>query len=336
MALCNLEALMHFFGIDVSRDTLDCAVVDETGKRVKRVRSFANNVQGVRDLAVWARAILSGQPGRFILEATAAYHELAAAQLHIAGLVVSVVNPAKVRSLARGLGMLSKTDSIDALLLAQYGRLAEPRVWSPNAPQLQDFNAMLMRLDCLEADLRREQNRREQATVRGSAEGVLSSIDSCIDFLRGQCKAMSTLIDDHIAANTALDKTIERLRTIPAIGQKTSKRMAAVLGSNDFSSAKEAAAFLGLVPVKCESGTSVRGRTRLSKAGNPRVRASLYMAAVVAKKINPDIKALYDRLCAQGKTKMSALGACMRKLVHLCFGVLKSERDYIPPEARRA
>lgn len=125
-----------------------------------------------------------------------------------------------------------------------------------------------------------------------------------------------------------------RLWTIPAVGEKTANRMAAVLGANTFASAKEAAAFLGLVPVKVESGVSVKGRAHLSKAENPRVRASLYMAAVVAKKGNPEIKALYERLCAQGKPRMSALGACMRKLVHLCFGVLKSGKDYAPPEER--
>lgn len=129
---------------------------------------------------------------------------------------------------------------------------------------------------------------------------------------------------------------LTRLRTIPAVGEKTANRMAAILTSNYFESAKEVAAFLGLVPVQRESGTSVRGRSRLSKAGNPRVRASLYMAAVVAKKINPDIKALYDRLCAQGKTKMSALGACMRKLVHICYGVMKSGHDYEFPTPKSA
>lgn len=325
---------MLHFGIDVSRDKLDCAVVDEHGQRIKRARTFANDAQGVIELIAWARAVAVEQPRHFVMEATAAYHELAATRLHCAGLVVSVVNPAQVRALARGLGMLSKTDLIDALLLAQYARLAEPRQWRPTSPQLQEFSAMLMRLDCLEADLRREQNRREQAAVRGSADCVLSSIDACIEFLRGQCKAMRKIIDSHIVANESLSQSITRLRTIPAVGEKTANRMVAILGANDFTSAKEAAAFLGLVPIKCESGTSIRGRSRLSKAGNPRVRASLYMAAVVAKKINPDIKALYDRLCAQGKTKMSALGACMRKLVHLCYGVLKSDRDYVPPEAR--
>ena len=111
--------------------------------------------------------------------------------------------------------------------------------------------------------------------------------------------------------------------------------MAAILTRCHFESAKEVTAFLGLVPVQRESGTSVRGRSRLSKAGNPRVRASLYMAAVVAKKINPAIKALYDdRQCAQGKTKMLAVGACMRKLVHLCYGVMKSGRNYEFPAPR--
>lgn len=324
------------FGIDVSRDKLDCAVIDDRGQRVTRSRIFANDNEGVHELIAWGRAVVVAQPRRFVLEATAAYHELAATRLHCAGLVVSVVNPAQVRSLARGLGMLSKTDLIDAVLLAQYARLAEPRQWHPTAPELRHFNAMLMRLDCLEADVRREQNRREQAAVRSTADCVLNSIDECIEFLRSQCKSLRKTIDAHIEANAPLSENIARLRTIPAVGEKTAKRMAAVLGANSFRSAKEAAAFLGLIPIKSESGTSVKGRAHLSKAGNPRVRASLYMAAVVAKKINPEVKDLYDRLCSKGKTKMSALGACMRKLVHLCFGVLKSGEDYSLPDARGA
>jgi transposase len=325
---------MFHFGIDVSRDKLDCAVVDEQGQRVKRGRTFKNDPEGIIELTRWAGQIAVDQPLSMVMEATAAYHELAAIRIHFAGLVVSVVNPAQVRALAKGLGMLSKTDSIDALLLAQYSRLARPRQWRPTESTLKDFSAMLMRLDCLEGDLRRERNRREQAAVRGSADCILSSIDACIEFLHKQCKAMRKTIDSHIAANHSLSENVMRLRTIPAVGEKTAMRMAAILTANSFSSGKEAAAYLGLVPIKCESGSSVRGRSRLSKAGNPRVRASLYMAAVVAKKINPDVKDLYERLCAQGKTKMSALGACMRKLVHLCYGVLRSGRDYVRPEAR--
>ena len=322
------------FGIDVSRDKLDCAVIDEHGQRVKRARTFTNDNQGVHELIGWARLVAADQPRRFVMEATAAYHELAATRLHCAGLVVSVVNPAQVRALAKGLGMLSKTDLIDAGLLAQYARLANPRPWQPANPGVRQLSAMLQRLECLEADLRREQNRREQASLREPAGCVLDSIDLCIDFLRGQCKSLRQEIDLHIDASPPLKASVARLRTIPAVGEKTAKRMAAVLGEHAFSSGKQVAAFLGLVPIKLESGTSVKGRAHLSKAGNPRVRASLYMAAVVAKKINPDVKALYERLCVNGKSKMSALGACMRKLVHLCYGVLNSGENYRPPEAR--
>ena len=135
MALWKLSggSYASFFGIDVSRDKLDCAVLDEQGRRVKRARTFTNDGPGVAELIHWARAVEVEQPRRFVLEATAAYHELAATRLHGVGLVVSVVNPAQVRALARGLGMLSKTDLIDALLHAQYARLAEPRQWDPSS-----------------------------------------------------------------------------------------------------------------------------------------------------------------------------------------------------------
>lgn len=321
---------MYYFGIDVSRDRLDCAVVDERGERSARARSFDNNADGVRNLITWVQAFDAGQPRRVVMEATAAYHELAATRLHLAGVVVAVVNAAKVRSLARGLGMLSKTDAIDALVLAQYARLAEPRPWHPADLPLQHFNAMLMRLDALEANLRRELNRLDQAELRVASACVMDSLNETIAFLRRQCTAMRKAINAHIRSNPELRSTIQRLRTIPAIGEKTANRMAGLLGTNAFASAKEAAAFLGLVPVKQESGVSIKGRSRLSKAGNPRIRASLYMAAVVAKRINPDVRSLYDRLVAGGKTKMSALGACMRKLVHLCYGVEKSRRPYTP------
>jgi transposase len=104
--------------------------------------------------------------------------------------------------------------------------------------------------------------------------------------------------------------------------------MLAVIRSRSFNSASQCAAFLGLVPVQHESGSSVHGPSRLSKAGDAPVRAKRYMAAVVAIQHNPDIKRQYERLLKKGKSKMSALGAAMRKLVHICFGVLKHQTAY--------
>ena len=118
------------------------------------------------------------------------------------------------------------------------------------------------------------------------------------------------------------------LESIPGIGRKTASRMLYVLHSRPFRAAASAAAYVGLVPVRHESGTSVYRPARLSKAGDGALRAALYMPAVVASRVNPDIRALYQRLLAQGKCKMSALGAAMRKLVHICFGVLKNQQLY--------
>ena len=103
-----------------------------------------------------------------------------------------------------------------------------------------------------------------------------------------------------------------------------------VLAVPEFVSAEQLAAYLGLVPVERQSGSSVLGRPRLSKTGPAKLRAVLYMAAVVATRHNPHVRAVYDRLLARGKSKMSALGAAMRKLVHLCFGVLKTRLPYQP------
>ena len=104
--------------------------------------------------------------------------------------------------------------------------------------------------------------------------------------------------------------------------------MIALFRSRDFSSAKQYSAFIGLNPVMRESGSSVRGRSRLSKTGNAKIRAKLYMAAIVAIQHNPDIKQQYERLLRKGKTKMAALCAAMRKLVQICFGVLKHQNSY--------
>ncbi len=120
------------------------------------------------------------------------------------------------------------------------------------------------------------------------------------------------------------------LQTIPAVGPQVGSNMLSVIHGHNFHSAEQLAAYLGLVPVERQSGTSLLGRARLSKAGPARIRAVLYMAAIVATRCNPHVRAVYERLLARGKSKMSALGAAMRKLVHLCFGVIKTQRPYEP------
>jgi transposase len=319
-----------FFGIDVAKERLDCAAIGYGHKRPIGQKSFPNTLDGIERAAAWVTKVSKAELSQVhaVLEPTAAYHELAARHLATKGMTVSLVNPAQIRSFAKGMAVLNKTDQIDAVLLARYGCLAQPKAWTPPAEPLVELQALLARLDDLEGDLRREQNRYEQACVRGCSSAIKRSFVTSIRALKAQCKLLQEAIAEHFTAHEDLQADLKRLRTIPAVGPKTAMRMLALLRSHPFDSARQAAAFLGLVPIERQSGRSVRGRPRLSKAGNSRLRAALYMAAVVATKLNPNIKAQQQRLLARGKAKMSTLGAAMRKLVHICFGVLKSGNDY--------
>ncbi len=319
---------MRYCGIDVSRDKLDCTVVDENGGTLRRPRCFTNNPLGFTKIAHWLEeADAAGCV--IVMEATAAYHERAARALHAAQFLVSIANAARVRKLAQGLAILTKNDRVDSVVLAHFGRLAKPRRWLPAEPVIYELSALILRLEDIEGDMQRETNRHEQACARDTTPIVIHSIEAVIRGLKTQRKELQTAIDAAVAGDDSLADDMRRLRSIPAIGPKTASRMLVLLRSHDFESAREVAAFVGLVPIERQSGVNA-GRSRLSKAGNPRLRAALYMAAIVASKLNPDIRDQYQRLVAAGKPKMVALGAAMRKLVHLCFGVWKSGDVYRP------
>jgi len=263
------------------------------------------------------------------MEATGVYHEALAYALEAQGFLVSLVNPAFIRDFAKGLGSRHKTDKKDSLILARYGALVQPDRWVPEPEEIRALKALLARLSALEKDLQRELNRREKAEISQSSAVVLDSITVMVDQLRQEVARVRQQIDDHIDRHPDLKSDRELLSSIPAIAQVMSREMLGVLRGRDFNNAGQVAAFMGLVPKLQESG-QWRGRTTLTKNGNSRLRAKLYLAAVVATKHNPDVRAQYQRLLKAGKTKMQAIGAAMRKLVQICYGVLKHQSEYQP------
>ncbi len=222
---------MVSLGIDVSKDGLDCALLaDEGGKPLGR-RAFPNDAEGAERVAGWvARASgAAAADTHVILEATAAYHEPVAHRLAALGMRVSIVNPAQVRSFAKGLGILGKTDRIDARLLARYGQLARPKAWQPPAKVVADLQALMARLDDVEADLRREENRLEQARTRGCPDIVERSLLESAASLRSRRQDLRRAIVAHVAAHGELQTDLEQLLIIPAVGPKTAARMLAML-----------------------------------------------------------------------------------------------------------
>lgn len=323
---------MPIVGVDVSKRKLDSALLIDSERMKVRTKVVANNASGFEQLLAFAcrHGRCASEGLHFVMEATGVYHEAAALALHRAGACVTVANPAQVRDFAKGLAVRTKTDAKDSVVLARYGHLAKPKAWAPPPESVLVLKSLIRRIEAIETDIRREKNRLEKAEVANAPAPVRDSLEKSLAFLEAQKAELERLIDDHIDRHPELKEDQALLRSIPAIGPKVARRMMTLLRSRNFKDATQAAAFTGLVPVHHQSGESVRGPSRLSKNGDASVRRLLYMAAVVAIRHNPDVRALYQRLRARGKSKMSALGAAMRKLVHICYGVLKHQRPYQP------
>lgn len=318
-------------GIDVSKARLDAALwLPE--RRSWYARKAGNDAAGIAKLQRWACEKAGVEPAqlRVLLEATGVYHQACAEQLHDAGCVVVVANPKRVRDFAKGLGLLTKTDSVDARALARYGELGEALPWQPPAPEVRQLKALMARLNAVEEDLQRESNRWEQAQIADTPDIVRDSLQRSIGLLKQEKQRLLKAIDDHYDQHPGLKADRDLLQSIPAIGPASSNQLLCLLRSRRFDSARQAAALSGLVPVEFRSGTSVNGRPRLSKQGNPKLRATLYMASIVAISHNPPLRAIYDRLLRAGKSKMAALCALSRHLVHIAFGVLKNQQPYNP------
>ena len=319
---------MFYLGVDVSKAKLDCLLLDSTTGKVKS-KSIQNTNAGFKQLIEWL-AEKKAPNAHVIMEPTGVYHEPAALALTDAGLTLSLVNPAQLRRFAQGLGVKNKTDKADSTVLARYGATLKPEAWQPPSKSARHLKALLARRDAVADDLQREQNRQEAIEFAASPDEVKQSIIQSISFLKAELRRLEETIEEHIDSDPDLRGKKDLLETIPGVGERVSSNLTALFASKTFDSAEQLAAYLGLVPVQWESGTSVRGRPRLSKAGPSRLRKLLYMPAVVARQWNPHIKSFSDRLIAKGKSKMAVIGACMRKLAHLCFGVVHTGRPYDP------
>ncbi len=303
-------------GIDIAKKKFDVALL--TGSKYKN-KVFTNNNKGFYELNTW---LLKHdiQQLHVCLEATGTYGEALSEYLSDKAIMVSVVNPAQIK--AFGVSELSrtKTDKTDAKLIARFCRAMNPDLWQPAPLEIRKLKGLVNRLDALNIMKRGEQNRLEVSIdiVKPSIEKVISMLDTEIGKIRIKIK-------NHIDSYSKLKKQQELLDTIPGVGEATIAMILSTMCTPDkFTTAKQLAAFVGLNPRHHQSGSSVQNRSHISKTGDTSLRKSLYMPAIVAKQHNPLLKALYDRLLASGKSKMLAICAVMRKLLHIIYGVLKS------------
>lgn len=315
-----------FLGIDVSKTTLDVALIKD--ERKPRHKVFANTAAGHQQILGWLSDNGAAQPVHACLEATGTYSEAAALALHEAGHTVSMVNPAQVYHFAQTTLSRTKTDKVDAQTMARFCQMYRPPVWTPPVPQIRTLQALVRRLDCLLEMQTTEKNR----LAAGPASGEVStSLETVLAFLEAEIAAIQGQIYEHIDSHPDLKGKRDLLTSIPGIAHTSAAALLAELGDvAQFTASRQVAAFAGLAPKIRQSGSSVRGRSVLSKRGSPRLRHSLYFPAMTALRFNPLVKALGERLKAKGKAKMLILGAAMRKLLVIAYGVLKSGKPFDP------
>lgn len=312
---------VSYVGVDISKATLDVFVeIDGVGKHHK----FANANGGFKDMNKWLIR-LKAKDVHVCMEATGSYWEKLASFAFDEGWKVSVVNPTCIKRFAQSELKRTKTDKVDAGVICRFARLMQPSLWTPPSKDQQKLQALSRRLYGLMKIRRMELNRKSaesEKMVKTSIENVVKIIDAEIVRVRKKIEQVISRCED-------LKQKHDLLLSIPAVGGETAHLILAEVPNLDlFAEAKQLVAYAGLAPREIRSGTSVRGRSSMSKTGNSRLRQGLYMTALVAMKWNPIISAFCDRLLQKGKPPMKVLGAAMRKLLHVIYGVLKSGKPF--------
>jgi transposase len=316
----------HFLGIDIAKSKFDCALLRPDGKVLNKV--LTNNAQGFAQLLDWldTHGVHASELSQLhvCMEATGIYWEALAEFLCDQRIVVSVINPAQIKSYGASRLMRSKTDKIDANLIAHFAKERMPAPWTAAAPHERVLRSLVLRMEALQNMLTQECNRLQVANP-----AIEPQIQNHIEWLNAEIKALAKRIRDHIDNHPDLREKRDLLDSIPGIGERTQAVMLAYFGSaQQFDNARKAVAFVGLDPRQHESGSSVKGKPRMSKVGHAFVRKALYMPAMAALNRTEWGKRFKERLANAGKPPKLIIGAMMRKLVHVAIGVLKSNKPF--------
>lgn len=302
-----------YVGIDVSQEYVDVAV---SGKR-----SAMRVVAAGGALETLGQQLLELQPELILMEASGGFERLPLTVLQTAGLPVAVVNPRQVRDFARSLGYLAKTDAIDARVLAQFAAVLNPQPARLSEEAEQQLRALELRRRQLIEMVVAERNRLR------TAPRTAGRIEEHLRWLEDEVKAIERELQDLVESDPDMQARAVILRSVPGIGPVLSFILLSGLPELGRLNRKEIAALVGVAPFNWDSG-KLRGK-RAVWGGRAHIRSALYMAALVASRCNPVIRALYQRLCAAGKPKKVALVAAMRKLLITLNSMLRTQTKWL-------
>ena len=305
-----------YVGIDVAKDRLDVAIRPEGD-----IWSVDYDDQAVSELV---SSLLAVEPTMVLLEATGGLEVPLVSALAAAALPVLVVNPRQVRDFAKATGKLAKTDALDAQVLAHFAEAVRPPVRPLRDEDTQELNSLTTRRNQLMTMLVAEKNR-----LRRASHSVHPSIQSHIRWLEQELNDLDKDLRKTLRRSPVWREKDDLLRSVPGVGEQLSLSLLAYLPELGTLNRKRVAALVGVAPFNRDSGPR-RGK-RSVWGGRTRLRAVLYMGALVASRYNPVLRAFYQRLLAAGKPKKLALTACMRKLLTILNAMVKAGQHWTHP-----
>lgn len=310
-----MDSSSVFVGIDVSEDTLDTAASGSP-----ETLTFTNDATGIGHLVRHLGAL---GPQLVVMEASGGCEVMAAVALSSAGHPVAIVNPRQARDFAKAMGLLAKTDGIDAHSLARFAEAVRPAPRPLKDEQARELTALATRRSQIVEILVAERNR-----LRRASPCVTHDIQTHIRWLEKRLASLDAEIKDKVKECPLWRENDVLLQSVKSVGSRTSLCLLANLPELGSLSRREIAALVGVAPFNRDSG-KYRGK-RTIFGGRATVRCALYMATLVASRYNPVIAAFYQRLVAAGKPKKVALTACMRKLLTILNAVMRDRRPWNP------
>lgn len=311
-------SMQNVVGIDVSKEKLDiCALFDDKVRK-KVVR---NDEKGVKQLYLWLLKFQVKDP-HICMESTGCYSENAAEFLHNLNFKVSVVNPLQVKAFRKSRLIRQKTDSVDAQVIAEFCQKNNPPIWTPRSPYKKELHEINRRVESLKIELHRVTNCLEKKNLPTI---VIETIKEEIKYLKKLIAQLEERILQIIEKNPKLKQKFESLIAIKGVGEKTA--LAILVDMPDiehFEKSGQFAAFVGITPAHFRSGTSVKGKSKISRVGSKNVRKTLYMSAINVKNYNPNFQNFVQKLQRKGKPPKVIICAVMRKLMCIFFGMLKN------------
>lgn len=313
----------NYIGIDISKLSFDVAFRNKNDKYVHF--KFTNDNEGFKDFV----KRINTDSDICVMEASGPYYLKLAHYLFNSRISVCVINPLVIRRFSQMRMSRTKTDKKDALIIAEYGKTEMPDLWKPEADYVLEIKQMQAYVDQMNKS-RTGFLRQKEAFKQNPAESIVlnESLEKMITLLEIEIaqieNKMVTIIKYHH------EELLKQLMSIPGIGKKTAMLLIVISGGfTKFENARQLSSYVGISPRIFESGTSVKGKSRICKMGMSRIRAMLYVCSWSAKKTNCACRELYDRLVEKGKAKKLALIAVANKLLKQAFALASKNEYYL-------